>query len=460
MCDILYTVMKKKINIKPASSIALSFAGVILVGTLLFCLPISHNNGQWFSFVDSFLTSTSCVCVTGLTVIDLAVNLSLFGQIVAMILIQIGGLGFITISALAFILLGKKISYKNRITLQESLNQESSQGVVILVKKIVLVVICIELIGALLILPSICIISGFNLLSLFKSIFLAISAFCNAGFDVIGTEATQMQSLAPFAQNTLLLLPIMLLVVVGGIGYTVLFDIGNKAKNKSHKMSFHSKLVISITLFLIFGGAVVFAICEWNNPLTIGNMNIFDKIVNSFFQGITPRTAGFATFDQSHLTPISRILTNLLMFIGGSPASTAGGIKTTTFFIILLFVFTTPNDKNNYIVKQRQVSSKTMFKALKIVTLSLTIIVVSTILLAILEPTVELNRIIFEVISAISTVGLSTSLTPTLGTFSKIILSFLMYLGRIGTITFTIAIANKKIIQQEINYQDAKLMVG
>ena len=452
---------KRKINFNVASQIALGFLGVILIGSFLLCLPISSKDGTWLNFIDSLFTSTSAVCVTGLIVVDTAVHFSLFGQIVIMLLIQIGGLGFITLTSLIFVLIGKKISYQNRVALKESLNQETTQGIVRLLKNIIILVFSIEFVGFLLLAPSMISLYGWGN-GIFRALFFAVSAFCNAGFDVIGTTETQFQSLTPLAQNAFVLLPIMALIVIGGIGYIVLLEIGGKFKKDKKKLSIHSKLVISITLTLIFGGAVLFAILEWNNPNTIGNMNFIDKIINSFFQSITPRTAGFATFDQSKLTPASQVITDLLMFIGGSPASTAGGIKTTTLFILLVAIFKNSNSKGDYIVAKKRVSFKVIQKCLKVAFLALLLIISSSIIICIAEGNaITFDVIIYELISAISTVGLTLGITPTLGWFSKFILALLMFIGRVGALTLTVALSSKtKNINEDIEYPDSKIIVG
>ncbi len=450
-------VKKKKLN--PAAQIVFGFLGIILIGTLLLCLPISSNNGQWFSFVDGMLTSTSSVCVTGLIVVDTAVHFSLFGQIVILFLIQIGGLGFITLTSLVFLLMGKKITYEKRVTMQESFNQDKVQGIVKLVKHVIILVFTVELIGFVCLAPSLINIYGWGD-GIFKALFLSISSFCNAGFDILGTTSTQFAGLSIFAQNTLIILPIMFLIVIGGLGYVVLFDIGKKFKHE--KLSLHSKAVLIITSILVFGGAFLFAILEWNNPNTIGNMSFGQKIVNSFFCSITPRTAGFSTIDYTQLTPATMVLTEILMFIGGSPASTAGGIKTTTLLILLIAIFKSENINGNIPFCKKKVSTKMVKKSLRVIVLALLLVVTSTFLICAFEGgVVSAQEAIFESISAISTVGLTMGITPTLCVGSKIILMFLMFVGRVGAITLTLALANrKKSISYDIEYPDSKIMVG
>lgn len=448
---------KKKLS--PAGTIILGFLCVIILGTFFLCLPISWASGQWGSFVDSLFTSTSAVCVTGLTIADTAVAFSTFGQVVIMLLIQIGGLGFVTLTSLIFLLIGKKISYKNRITIQESLNQEHAQGVVKLVKKIIISVFVIEFVGFVMLAPTMISKYGFGD-GVFKALFLSISSFCNAGFDNLGVVGLEFSNLAVFSQNVLVLLPVMLLIVVGGIGFVVLFDVGAKFGKQKTKMSFHSKLVLYITLVLVFGGAILFAIMEWNNPQTIGNMGFFDKIVNSFFMSISPRTAGFSTFSMASLMPASKVLTDILMVIGASPASTGGGLKTTTIFVLLLFALKRQNSKGDITFRKKQITNKIIQKCIKVVVLYLFAMIFSVFVICLAEGgNVSFESVIFEVISALSTVGLSLGITPYLGIASKLVLIVAMFVGRVGALTLTVALGGKQI-NEDIEYPDAKIIVG
>ena len=454
---------KKKFTLNAPAKIVLSFLAIILLGTFLLCTPLASKSGEWWVFTDSLFTSTSAVCVTGLIVVDTAVHFSLFGQIVILLLIQIGGLGFISISALLILAAGKRLSYKNRLVLQESLNKDSNQGVVILLKKICTVVFSIEAIGFVLLLPSMII--SYGLSGIFKSLFLSISAFCNAGFDILGTTGTEFQNLAPFAQNVFVLLPIMFLVVVGGIGFTVILESLGKFKRGPKKpFSFHVKIVLIMTAVLIFGGATLFALFEWNNPGTIGNMSVPEKIINSFFQAITPRTAGFSTFDQANLTSSSRVITDFLMFIGGSPMSIAGGVKTTTIFVLLVAAFRPSSENGDLIVSRRRITNEVIQKALRIVFMAIILFAIATISICLIEkgnPLASSSAVIFEVLSALSTVGISLGITPTLALGSKIIIILLMFIGRVGALTLLFAIHKKSPdAYGNIKYPDSKINVG
>lgn len=449
--------MYKKRKFNPAIHIVLGFLGVILIGTFLLSLPISNTSGQWFNVVDSFLTSTSAVCVTGLTVVDVAMQFTLFGQIILLLLIQIGGLGFVTLTTLVFLILGKKITFESRLTIKESLNQDGVQGVVKFVKRTIIFIFIVEFIGFICLLPSFISLYGWGP-GIFKSLFISVSAFCNAGFDNLGLGAVAFEGLSAFAQNALVLLPIMLLIIIGGIGFLVLFDLPNLFKGK--KLNFHTKVVLCVTCILIFGGAILFAVFEWNNINTIGQMSVWQKILNSLFFSISPRTAGFSTVNISNLTPASLVLTQVLMFIGGSPASTAGGIKTTTIFVLLIVLIKNANAKGDVVFRNKRITQRAISKVLKLLSLMISFVVISTLLICAIE-SLSIDIVLFEVISAMATVGLSLGLTPILGVASKLILCVLMFAGRVGALTITLAISgNDGGLEQEIEYPDAKLVVG
>ena len=455
----------KKTRLNAPLKVIISFVAVILVGSLLLSLPIASKDGKWFSYIDALFTSTSAVCVTGLSVVDTAVHFSLFGQIVIMFLIQIGGIGFISLSALFLLAAGKRLGYKNRVMLQESLNQDTSQGMVVLIKKIAKIVLIIEGVGFVCLLPSMIVSYGW-LNGMFKALFLSISAFCNAGFDVLGTTGTEFSNLAPFARAAYVLLPIMFLIVLGGIGYATIVEVAGKfGKGKQkRKLTLQAKIILSMSGILILSGAILFAIFEWNNPLTIGKMSVFDKIINSLFQSVTPRTAGFSTFDQANLTSASRVVTDILMFIGGSPGSVAGGVKTTTIFVLFLAAFRAAGEKGDVILHHKRIRNQTIMKALRIVFLTITIAVFATIMLCLIEKdnaAITSSSVIFEVLSAISTVGLTLGVTPTLKIASKMILILLMFIGRVGTITIAFAMRRKSPdAHGMIEYEDSHIAVG
>lgn len=449
--------IKKKIRLSPSVQIIWGFAFLILLGTFLLSLPIANKNGEWLNFVDSFFTSTSAVCVTGLIVVDTAVQFTIFGQIIILLLIQIGGLGVVSITSLIFLMLRKKITFSNRMALKESLNRDNIQGIVNFIKKTLLLTFVIEGIGSLLLLYSTISFTGSFVKGLFSAIFMSISSFCNAGFDIFGTEMNQFVSLNGFASNVLMLLPIMMLIILGGIGFIVLIDGVKNIKNNQHL-----KVVLIVTAILVFGGAILFMIVEWNNSLTIGNMSNGEKILNSFFQSVATRTAGCSTLDQSGLTLIGQIISIILMFIGGSPTSIAGGVKTTTLFVIVIFLFKNCNNNGSFVFKDRKISTKMVYKAFKIVLYSLIVVVVSSIsIIAIEGNNISVMSVFFECVSAMSTVGLTMGITPFLTVASKIILILVMFVGRVGMLTIVLAMSTKKDSSiEQIEYTNTDIIVG
>jgi len=374
-----------------------------------------------------------------------------------MFLIQIGGLGIVAVTSFLFLIMRKKINFTSRMALKESLNRDTIQGVVKFIKKVLLLTLIIESIGAISLLYSTIKFTGSFWKGLFSAIFMSISAFCNAGFDVFGCETSQFMSLSPFASSVLMQLPIMMLVIVGGIGFAVLIDgLRNIRSNQ------HVKIVLSVTGGLILGGALLFMLAEWNNSATIGNMSVGGKILNSFFQSVTTRTAGASTIDQSGLTNFGAIITMILMFVGGCPTSTAGGIKVTTLFVLLLVMFKKPLSDGHIVYRDRKISANIINKAVKIVLYSVTILLISTLIVSLIEgDSISYLSIIFECVSAISTVGLSMGITPILLPISKIIIAMLMFVGRVGMTTIIVALTTRQNnIAEQVEYINTDIIVG
>lgn len=410
-------------------------------------------------FIDSLFTSTSSVCVTGLMVYDVAMELTIFGQVIVMLLIQVGGLGFVAITSLLFLLIGKKIDYATRLTIQESLNQEDTKGVVKTIVFIIIATLVLEFVGFLTLLPSMIEYSGSVGFGIFQALFLSISAFCGAGFDPLGTGTEAFSNMQYFIDKSWVLIPIMFLVILGGIGFVVFIDIYQKFKNKK-RFNLHTRVVLWMNGILILLGAGLFMIFEWNNPETIGNLSVGNKIVNGFFHSISTRSAGFATFDTAGLTPLSIFLTQFLMFIGGSSASMAGGIKTTTFFVLLLLVFRNTDQNGNIIYKNKKISSTLISKATRIVLIAFASLIVGTLFVFTFEGgAFDLDVVIFECLSSLCTVGLTYGITPILCWQSKLVISLMMYMGRIGMLTIPLAFKTKTQ-PTHIEYIDAKITVG
>ncbi|MEA1974515.1 MAG: TrkH family potassium uptake protein [Bacillota bacterium] len=450
----MYNIKSIKLNSKsnPAFVLTLGFVFLILIGTIFLALPIASKNGVSVGLINALFTSTSAVCVTGLVVVNTAGYWSVFGKIVIMMLIQVGGLGFMTMATLIAILTGKKIGLKNRILIQESLGQFTIAGVVKLTIRIIQATLIIELVGTIIL--AIKFIPEFGLKKgLFFGMFHSISAFCNAGFDIIGN------SLENYVGNPIINFTIMFLIILGGIGFTVIIDVIKT--NKIRKLSLQTKLILVVTLGLLIIGFVFFFIIEYGNPETIGNLPLGDKILASLFQSVTPRTAGFNTVPIGDLRESSKFFTIVLMFIGGSPGSTAGGIKTATLGLILLSVYAEITGKEEVVFAKRRISNETISRAVSILIIALTLVIIVTMILSVSEINFKFIDIFFEVVSAFGTVGLSTGITDGLTSFGKIIITITMFLGRIGPITAAIAIASRHSGNRAlIRYPEGKIFVG
>lgn len=446
-------------RVSPAQIIVIGFAGIILFGAILLNLPISTTSGQSIGFLDAFFTSTSAVCVTGLSVIEVGTVLSPFGQVVLLLLIQIGGLGFMITTSFIFMLIGKRISLKERMVLQESLNETSLSGIVRMARNILFVTLIIESAGILLLMirfvPDYGVAQG-----IWYSVFHSISAFCNAGFDVLGLG----NSLASYVNDPIINFTIMGLIITGGIGFFVILEIFRKAtRREKHKFSTHTKIVLITTAALIAAGFVIFFTIEYHNPKTLGPLPTEGKIMSALFESVTTRTAGFSTMGQGVMAPVSKLTAIILMFIGASPAGTGGGIKTTTFTVVMLLVLSIIRGREDVTVMKRRLSKEVALRAIAITFLALAFVSALTIALSVTEArTFGISDLLFELASAFGTVGLSTGITPHLSAGSKVILMLAMYAGRVGLLTFTIAIAKRLSgkAQNKMRYPEDKIMVG
>lgn len=425
-------------RLSKVQTIALGFFLIIVIGTILLMLPIASRDGHSAGFLNALFTSTSSTCVTGLVVVDTYTNWTLFGQVVILSLIQIGGLGFITIGMFFSIFLKRKIGLKERNLIQESVNTLQIGGMVRLVKKIVCYTIVFEGVGAVLLMIRF--IPRFGWLKgIWYGIFHSISAFCNAGFDLMG-QFEPYSSLTMYYDDILVNVVIMALIIIGGIGFIVWDDI---SKHKWHvkKYMLHTKIVLFVTAVLILGGAICFYLFEKNN-LLIG-MDTKGQVLSSLFGSVTPRTAGFNTTDTAAYTEATRMLTIILMFIGGSPGSTAGGIKTTTIMVILLYIWSNLRNKKGLNIFGRRLDEDAIKKAATVFFINLILATVCATIMCALE-TVPLSDIMMEVFSAIGTVGISTGITRDITEVSKYILIVLMYCGRIGSMSFALSFTEKK----------------
>lgn len=450
--------VRKRFHLKSTQIVALGFCLVIIAGALLLSLPVSTREGRGIAFIDALFTSTSAVCVTGLVTVDTGNTYSLFGQIVILLLIQTGGLGFMTIASLAFLLVRKRITLSERLIIRESLNQDSFAGLVRLVRRVLMLTFVIEGAGMVLLATRFIPYYGFAK-GLFFSVFHAVSAFCNAGFDVIGN----FQSMMPFRNDAVINITIMCLIVFGGLGFVVITDIWRKRSLK--KLETHSKAVLKMTAFLILSGAALFYILESGNPATLAQDGVSDgsKVMGAFFQSVTARTAGFNTMGQDALSFASKLGCMLLMFIGASPASTGGGIKTTTAYVIFKTAMTAMRGGGEVNMFGRKCARDVIIRSIGILTFAIVLVFISSLVLFIVEAGTgrTFESIAFEVISAFGTVGLSEGITPTLAPLSKLMLIITMYAGRLGPLTLTMAFAKRMQAGAcLVHYPEDRLMVG
>lgn len=444
--------IKKFIKLQPVQIVAIGFALVILIGALLLTLPISSASGESTNFIDCFFTSTSSVCVTGLIVKDTATYWSTFGHCVIITLIQVGGLGFMTFATLVFLLVGKKITLKERMVMQEAMNGLSLQGLVKMTKYILMFTLSIEGIGVLILATQFIPLFGIGK-GLAYSVFHAISAFCNAGFDLMG----KFSSLTNYSNNTVILFAISFLIISGGLGFYVWNELYHHKESK--RFTLHTKLVITATFVLVVGGAIFMYIFESKNVATIGNMGIKDKVANSIFASVTPRTAGFNSIPVEKMTVGGIFLTIVLMFIGGSPGSTAGGMKTTTVVVLLYAMISTIRCREDVEIAKKRITKDIVYKAILVAIMSFLLVIIATFALAITEKGFSLQEILFEVVSAFGTVGLTLGITTKLSTLGKVIIAFCMYAGRVGPLTVILAFSNKSS-KGKIKYPEEKILVG
>lgn len=445
--------MPKKSNIRKRLSsfqvILLGFAGVILLGALLLMLPISSVERVITPFNEALFTSTSAVCVTGLVVKDTGSYWSAFGQAVIITLIQIGGLGVVTIAASFSMLAGRRISLMQRSTMQDAISAPKVGGIVKLTKFIITGTFIIEAVGAVSMMPVFC--KNFGAKGIWMSVFHSVSAFCNAGFDILGTEGNQFCSLTPYTSNPVINITVMLLIVIGGIGFLTWDDICNN-KFKIKKYSMQSKIILLTSLILILLPAIYFFIFDYSD-YSIGN-----RLLASLFQSVTTRTAGFNTTDLTKLTRPSQAIMIFLMLVGGSPGSTAGGLKTTTMAVLILNAFACFKRKENVCAFGRRIDDSVIKNAATIVMMYITLFFIGGVSICTIEK-LPLVASLFETASAIGTVGLTLGITPKLSLASQLILIVLMYLGRVGSLTLIYAtLSGKKQINAKLPLE--KITVG
>ncbi len=450
----LLTLFKKimELNLADMSTSQILVTGyfiIILTGALLLMLPNATTNPGSLSFLNALFTATSATCVTGLIVVNTAAAFTTFGQLVIMALIQIGGLGIMTMSTMVAFVIGKKITLKERLIIQEDLNQFKISGLVRLIRYVIGFTLLFEGIGALIM--FIRLLRNYNALRAFYlATFHAISAFNNAGFDLFGN------SLESFTGDITINFVVMILIILGGIGFGVIIEIFNFKKFKH--LSLQTKIVFLISGFLIIFGMVVIFGFEFTNPETMGNLKFGDKMLSSLFLSVTPRTAGFNTVPTGSLRNSTLFFIIILMFIGASPGSTGGGIKTTTFGIMVATLWNLIIGKKDVEIFNRQLEKEIIFKALAITMISAFLVIMVTIILTITEQNNFID-ILFETVSAFGTVGLSTGVTPTLSKIGRILITFTMFAGRVGPLTFAVAFAERER-KGTYHYPSEDVMVG
>ena len=427
--------MLKKISYNQI--IAFSFLGVIFIGAVLLSLPISAQDRQWTPFLSSLFTATSATCVTGLTVVDTSAHWSRFGQVVVLCLIQIGGLGFMTLMLTFSTLVRKRLSLRNQLILRQSTGGSGNETMWSLLKQILLGTAMFEFIGFVLLTIRFCGMLPFGQ-ALYFALFHSVSAFCNAGFDILGSLGSS--SVGMFVFDPLVNLTLMFLIITGGLGFLVWEDVRN-CRFKFKKMQLHTKLVLSTTAILLVFGWVSFLIVERNGVLS--DMSIPQRMLVSMFQSVTTRTAGFASVDQAHLTEPGAIITTALMLIGGSPGSTAGGLKTTTFAVLVIATVCSARNDESTVVFKKRIDPAVVREATAIANIYLSVAIAGAVVICMLEP-FSLIETLYETASAIGTVGLTMGITPYLGTASRIIIIIMMFAGRIGGLSFIVALAEKR----------------
>lgn len=445
--------MSKLNKLHPVQILVLFFLIVIFLGTILLRLPIANVLNKPTDYLDALFTATSATSVTGLVVLDTGNYWSSFGKTVILILIQIGGLGIMSFTTFGALKFGRKISLSTSLLVKEALNVEGFKGLSLIMRYVVSFTIIVEFLGSLFLsfvfIPQ----YGFSE-GLYISLFMSISSFCNAGFDIFGN----FSSMTNYSSSPYVLIICMILIVVGGIGFGIITEFITYHHTK--KISINTKIVLIVTTILIILGAILYFVLEYDNPLTFKNMSFYDKVLNSFFASVSPRTAGFNSINLADMRSGSMFLTCILMLIGGSPGSTAGGIKTTTMGVIGLSIYHYIRNHDKTVVLNKEIPQRIVNKAFILTFVSLFFISLFIVLISITHNDVSFESIMFEVFSAFNTVGLSVGLTSQLTNIGKIFIILAMYFGRVGTLTLLFAFTHKFDSKKCIKYPEARVTVG
>lgn len=438
--------------------LVIGFAAVIVLGAALLTLPQASADGKSLPFLDALFTATSATCVTGLVVVDTGTHFTLLGQLIIITLIQLGGLGFMSMSILIAILMGQKIGLRSRILVQESFNQLNLAGVVKLTKKVIATTLAIEFIGAVLLTLAWSKYLPFPK-ALYFGFFHAISSFCNAGFDLVG----EFRSVTIYNNDPTICLPIAFLIILGGLGFTVINEVINYPKQKY--LSLHSKMVLRVTAVLLIVGTILFFLLEYYNSHTLAPLSFSSKWLNAFFQSVTSRTAGYNSIAIGEMTNASLFVMVILMFIGASPGSTGGGIKTSTFGAMLLAIRANINGQEDAEFCERRISRESVQRSFTVTALAMFLVIIATIILNVSETGIvqqggqSFLNLLFEVVSAFGTVGLTTGITTQLSPIGKLLIAALMFIGRLGPLTVAVALAARKR-KSSLRYPEDKIIVG
>ena len=450
---------KKKLSLSTTQIILVSFVVVILLGSLLLSLPISAASGEPVPYLDALFAATTSTCVTGLVTVPTATTWSVFGQIVILLMIQIGGLGVITVMSGFMLMFHKKMGIGDRLLIQDAFNLNTMAGLAKFIRSVLCGTLVIEGIGALL--YMFVFVPAFGAKGIWIAVFNAVSAFCNAGIDIIGEN-----SLCDYAANPLVNLTTSLLIVLGGIGYIVWWDVLRVLKTRTvcnrrlfRHLTLHSKIAIVSTVVLIVGGAAAIFACEYQNPNTIGALSLWDKWQVSLFQSITTRTAGFASVPQENLTGAGSLVSLVLMIIGGSPVGTAGGVKTVTIVVLLCSALATIRNKKQATLFHRTIAGASIRKAVAVVMMFAVVMITSVVLLTALTEASVLDAL-YECVSATATVGLSKNLTASLNTAGRLVIIATMYFGRVGPISLAVALGGKGENQNVVSEPVEDMSIG
>ena len=441
----------------PTQLLVLSFAVMILAGSLLLSLPIATKSGESTAYLDALFTATSATCVTGLQLFDSYTHWTLFGQAVILVLIQLGGLGLVTLTSFFHIAIGKKMGFKNMLLAAESVGNSNLGDLHVLLNSVIRVTFLAELAGTALL--STVFVPMFGPEGVYISLFLAISSFCNAGFDVLGRIAP-FTSLTTFNGNFIVMFTVMTLIILGGLGFVVWRDL--LGYPKTHKLMLHTRVVLLMTAILLVAGAGGFLYAEWHNPATLGSMPMGERLTAALFQSVTCRTAGFNSINLAEMTPGGTMLAIFLMFIGAAPGSTGGGIKVTTLAVLLMTVICVSRGREDTVIFHRRVQKNVVYKSLAILMMSMfAVVVVAVFVMSTISPSYGYSDLdcAFETVSAFSTTGLSVGVCQVPQDSTKVLFSLLMFLGRVGPVSFALSMTAAKNSKKEI-LPEGKIMVG